>query len=141
MPAKISPAKSARSVTKARVTKTRGPKAKGAQASFGLNKKQQSLLADYERLAKMTGLKVSAGRLVFAGLRLKGGRCSLRSQNWLVIDRFQTFEEQLDCFRAALAGQTITEELLEEFSEEFQKSFRQSASLLSGQSNQSAENH
>ncbi|MDR1658626.1 MAG: hypothetical protein LBT47_13980 [Deltaproteobacteria bacterium] len=81
----------------------------GKPSEGNLTKRQLSVLSELEKLAKKQGLKVSAGRLIFAGLRLKGGRCSLRNQKWVVLDRFQTFEEQLECFRLALESLEIND--------------------------------
>ncbi|MDR1545469.1 MAG: hypothetical protein LBU12_01870 [Deltaproteobacteria bacterium] len=54
-------------------------------------------------------MRVSSGRLIYAGLRLKSGQCSLHDEPWLVVDRFQPFEDQLEIFRRALAGRTADE--------------------------------
>lgn len=68
-----------------------------------LTKKQEKLLRLLERLARRSGLRVSYGHLRFAGLKLKGGLCSFRGQKWLVIDRRETFDDQLELFRVALS--------------------------------------
>ncbi|MDL2226907.1 hypothetical protein LJB86_04555, partial [Deltaproteobacteria bacterium OttesenSCG-928-M10] len=57
------------------------------------SKKQQEILKTLENAARRTGLKVSAGQLRFAGLRLKGGSCFLRGHQWLVLDKSQPFED------------------------------------------------
>jgi hypothetical protein len=75
-----------------------------AKPTSGLTKKQSQIISELDKLAKKVGLKVSAGKLVFAGLKLKSGQCQLRQDNWLVVDRFQPYEEQLDVYRRALAG-------------------------------------
>ena len=55
-----------------------------------------------EKLAKQVGLRVSWGKLRFAGLKLKGGQCLFKGEKWLVLDRTQPYEDQLDSFREAL---------------------------------------
>ncbi|MDR1607465.1 MAG: hypothetical protein LBT38_03550 [Deltaproteobacteria bacterium] len=68
----------------------------------GSVKKQKILLSDLEKLAKKVGLKVSTGKLLYAGLKLKSGQCSFRQEPWLIVDRTQPFEEQVELFRQAL---------------------------------------
>ncbi|MDR1314916.1 MAG: hypothetical protein LBQ12_14805 [Deltaproteobacteria bacterium] len=60
-----------------------------------------------ERFAKAKGLKVSTGKLFYAGLRLKSGQCVYREEPWLVLDRFQAFDDQLELFRKAFADLKI----------------------------------
>lgn len=64
--------------------------------------KQQETIRQLEKLAKQVGLKVSWGKLRFAGLKLKGGQCLFKGEKWLVLDRTQPYEDQLDSFREAL---------------------------------------
>jgi hypothetical protein len=64
-------------------------------------KKEKENLAILEKLAKGLGIKVSSGKLLYAGLRLKGGQCILRDEPWLILDRNQPYEEQLDLYREA----------------------------------------
>jgi hypothetical protein len=87
----------------------------------GLNKKQTKIISELDKLAKKIGLKVSAGKLVFAGLKLKAGSCLLRQENWLVVDRFQPFEEQLDTYRRALSDFDLSNGYLESLSPETQQ--------------------
>ena len=77
------------------------PQAGGRFQSGNLTKRQKEVLAELEKLAKRLGLKVSTGRLLFAGLKLKGGRCSLRDQPWLVLDMFLPYEDQVETFKRA----------------------------------------
>jgi hypothetical protein len=65
-------------------------------------KKQQETIRQLEKLAKQVGLRVSWGKLRFAGLKLKGGQCLFKGEKWLVLDRAQPYEDQLDSFREAL---------------------------------------
>jgi hypothetical protein len=67
-------------------------------------KKQKENLAILEKLAKGLGIKVSSGKLLYAGLRLKGGQCILREEPWLILDRNQPYEEQLDLYREAIGS-------------------------------------
>jgi hypothetical protein len=64
-------------------------------------KKQKENLSSLEKLAKALGIKVSGGKLLYAGLRLKGGQCFLREEPWLILDRNQPYEEQLELYREA----------------------------------------
>ncbi|MDR1678040.1 MAG: hypothetical protein LBS44_06585 [Deltaproteobacteria bacterium] len=84
----------------------------------GINKKQALILSELDKLAKKVGLKVSVGKLIFAGLKLKSGRCLLRQEDWLVVDRFQPFEEQADLYRRALAGFELSPQYLQALSPE-----------------------
>ncbi|MDR1081325.1 MAG: hypothetical protein LBQ79_10295 [Deltaproteobacteria bacterium] len=63
--------------------------------------KQREQLSLLEKFARGLGLKVSSGNLLFAGLRLKSGQCVYREEPWLVLDRTQPFEDQLELFRKA----------------------------------------
>jgi hypothetical protein len=81
-------------------------------------KKLTSLLAELEKLIKKLGLKVSSGKLVFAGLKLKGGQCLLRRDNWLILDRLQPLEDQLEVYRNALKSLEIPEHLFLGLSED-----------------------
>ncbi|MEW6266826.1 MAG: hypothetical protein AB1641_27440 [Thermodesulfobacteriota bacterium] len=67
-----------------------------------LTKKQVKILKDLEKAARRSGLRVSYGKLNFAGLKLKGGQCLFRGEKWLVLDRRQPFEDQMDIFREAM---------------------------------------
>ena len=73
------------------------------------SKKQQEVLKALESAARQTGLKVSAGQLRFAGLRLKGGNCFLRGRQWLILDKSQPFEDILNIYREALSLSTLVE--------------------------------
>jgi hypothetical protein len=84
----------------------------------GLTRKQAQVISELEKLARRAGLRVSAGKLVFAGLRLKQGGCLLRREPWLVLDRLQPFEEQLDVLRRALDGAALAPGVLEGLSDE-----------------------
>jgi hypothetical protein len=75
--------------------------------NLGLTKKQAASLAELEKLAKKLGLRVFFGKLVFAGIKLKGGNCLLREDSWVVVDRYQPYEDQAEVFRKALAGLEI----------------------------------
>lgn len=65
-------------------------------------KKQREILEALEAAARRLGLKVSAGQLRFAGLKLKGGSCRLHGRRWLILDRTQPFDELVDIYRQAL---------------------------------------
>lgn len=65
-------------------------------------KKRKENLSLIERQVKGLGVKVSGGKLLYAGLRLKGGQCVFREEPWLVIDRNLPYEEQLEQYREAL---------------------------------------
>jgi hypothetical protein len=65
-------------------------------------KKQKEALAELDRLAREKGLKVSYGDLRFGGLKLKGGQCLFRGEKWLVLDRKQPYDDQVEVFRDAL---------------------------------------
>ncbi|MDR0354193.1 MAG: hypothetical protein LBJ64_00415 [Deltaproteobacteria bacterium] len=75
-----------------------------------LTKKQSQIIKEMEKLAKKKGIRVSGGKLNFGGLKLKGGRCVLRQVPWIIVDRTQGFEEQLDLFRLALADAKVVKE-------------------------------
>ncbi|MDR1578432.1 MAG: hypothetical protein LBT86_09465 [Deltaproteobacteria bacterium] len=77
---------------------------------IGSAKKQKALLSELEKLAKKVGLKVSTGKLIYAGLKLKSGQCSLRREPWLIVDRAQPFEEQVELFRLALTQMELEPE-------------------------------
>ena len=66
------------------------------------SKKQLLVLGALERAAKKLGLKVSAGKLQFAGLKLKGGNCLFKGEKWLVFDRNQPFEDVVEIYRQAV---------------------------------------
>ena len=66
------------------------------------SRKQLEVLKALEAAAKRQGLKVSAGQLRFAGLRLKGGSCLLRGRQWLILDKNQPFDDLVDIYRQAL---------------------------------------
>jgi hypothetical protein len=76
----------------------------------GSSRKQKEILNDLEKLAKKTGLKVSSGKLVYAGLKLKSGQCSLREESWLIVDRTQPYEDQLEIYRQALSRLELPDE-------------------------------
>ena len=67
------------------------------------SKKQQEILKLLESSARRLGLKVSVGRLMVAGLKLRGGSCFLRGRRWLILDRAQPFDELLDIYRQAVS--------------------------------------
>lgn len=73
------------------------------------SKKQQQVLKALDAAAKKVGLKVSAGQLRFAGLRLKGGSCFLRGRQWLILDKNQPFDDLLDIYRQALSIELLEE--------------------------------
>ena len=79
-------------------------------------KKQRDALRELEGLARRLGVRISYGRLRFGGLNLKGGQCIFKGEKWLILDRRQAFEDQLDLFREAirqcdLTGQEIPAKL------------------------------
>ena len=71
-------------------------------AGAKITKKQKEALSELDRLARGKGLRVSYGDLKFGGLKLKGGQCLFRGEKWLVLDRKQPYEDQVDVFRDAL---------------------------------------
>ncbi|MBF0527661.1 MAG: hypothetical protein HQK55_00035 [Deltaproteobacteria bacterium] len=73
-----------------------------------LTKKQELILRLLDQLARQTGLRISYGQLRFAGLKLKGGQCLYRGRKWLVIDRQESFEGQVELFREALTRLDLT---------------------------------
>jgi hypothetical protein len=78
-------------------------------------KKQEHILREFDKLARRLGLRVSYGNLRFAGLKLKGGQCLFKGEKWVVIDRQQPYEDQLDVFREAVIQFDLTgEEILPE---------------------------
>lgn len=79
-------------------------------AAGRITKKQKSSLQELEKLARKLGLKVSYGKLRFAGLKLKGGQCIYRGEKWLVMDRNQPFDEQVDLYREAFKEFDLTSE-------------------------------
>jgi hypothetical protein len=66
-----------------------------------LDRKRHETIAVLERYARSRGLKVASGKLVFAGLKLRSGKCVYRDEPWLVIDSAQPYGDQLDLFRKA----------------------------------------
>lgn len=66
------------------------------------SKKQREVLHALETAARRTGLKVSAGQLRFAGLKLKSGSCLLRGKQWLILDKNQPFDDLVDLYRQVL---------------------------------------
>ena len=73
------------------------------------SKKQRALLEALEEAAQRAGLKVSTGRLRYAGLKLKGGSCLLRGRRWIIMDRAQPFDDLLEIFRQALSPEELAE--------------------------------
>jgi hypothetical protein len=73
------------------------------------SKKQKVILEALEEAARRAGLKVSTGRLRYAGLKLKGGSCLYRGRRWLIMDRTQPFDELLEIFRQALSPEELAE--------------------------------
>ncbi|MDR2946474.1 MAG: hypothetical protein LBV79_06990 [Candidatus Adiutrix sp.] len=71
------------------------------------SKKQREVLAALETAVRRTGLKVSAGQLRFAGLKLKSGSCLLRDKRWLILDKSQPFEDLVDLYRQVLTPQEL----------------------------------
>ncbi|MDR1920740.1 MAG: hypothetical protein LBS31_03235 [Candidatus Adiutrix sp.] len=69
--------------------------------------RQREILKALEMAAKKTGLKVSAGQLRFAGLKLRGGICLLRGRKWLILDRAQPFDDLIDIYRQALSAHDL----------------------------------
>ncbi len=67
------------------------------------SKKQQQVLKAMEAAARRMGLKVSVRKLRVAGLRLKGGSCLLRGRQWIILDRYQPFDDLVDVYRQALS--------------------------------------
>ena len=79
-------------------------------AASRITKKQAHTLKLLEKLAKRVGLRVSYGKLQYAGLKLKGGQCLFRGEKWLIIDRRHSFDDQVDLFRDALREYDLSQE-------------------------------
>jgi hypothetical protein len=73
------------------------------------SRKQKAVLEALEKAARRAGLKVSTGRLRYAGLKLKGGSCLLRGRRWLIMDRTQPFDDLLEIFRQVLSPEELAE--------------------------------
>lgn len=71
------------------------------------SKKQREVLHALEVAARRSGLKVSAGQLRFAGLKLKSGSCLLRGRQWLILDKNQPFDDLVDIYRQALTTRDL----------------------------------
>lgn len=71
------------------------------------SKKQRDVLHALETAARRVGLKVSAGQLRFAGLKIRSGSCLLHGNKWLILDKNQPFEELLDIYRQVLSTQEL----------------------------------
>lgn len=67
-----------------------------------ITKKQKRTIAELEKIARELGLRVSAGDMRFAGLKLKSGHCLFRGETWVVVDRRQPFEEQVEVLSEAI---------------------------------------
>ncbi|MDR1083426.1 MAG: hypothetical protein LBP22_00860 [Deltaproteobacteria bacterium] len=76
-------------------------------------KKQKEIINELTRVAKNVGLKVSSGKLFYAGLKLKSGQCSLREESWLVVDKTQPYEDQIELYKRALADLELPDDLPE----------------------------
>jgi hypothetical protein len=96
----------------------------------GLTKKQQATLSELEKLSRKLGLRVYSGKLIFAGLKLKGGQCLLRDDSWVVIDRYQPYEEQVEVFRKGLGKVSIEANVALSCSLEVQAIIKQVQNLL-----------
>lgn len=72
-------------------------------------KKQLEILKALEAAARRQGLKVSAGQLRFAGLKLKGGSCFLRGRQWLILDKNQPFDDLVEIYRLALSPEELAD--------------------------------
>jgi len=73
------------------------------------SKKQRAVLQALEEAARRAGLKVSTGRLRYAGVKLRGGSCLFRGHRWLVMDRAQPFDDLLEIFRQVLSPEELAE--------------------------------
>ena len=69
-----------------------------------ITKRQKKTIAELEKIAKTLGIRVSAGDLRFGGLKLKSGQCLFRGETWVVVDRHQPFEEQVDVLSEAIGA-------------------------------------
>ncbi|MDR2200480.1 MAG: hypothetical protein LBR53_13720 [Deltaproteobacteria bacterium] len=72
--------------------------------SFGPKKPERvkwekNTLSRLEKIAKSLGVRVSTGKLFYAGLKLAPGKCRLRGETWLILDTHQPFDEQVDLYR------------------------------------------
>ena len=71
------------------------------------SKKQREVLQALESAARRSGLKVSAGQLRFAGLKLRSGSCLLRGKQWLILDKNQPFDDLVDIYRQVLTTKEL----------------------------------
>ena len=71
------------------------------------SKKQREVLQALEVAARRSGLKVSAGQLRFAGLKLRSGSCLLRGTQWLILDKTQPFDDLVDIYRQVLTTREL----------------------------------
>ncbi|MDR2302913.1 MAG: hypothetical protein LBF38_12880 [Deltaproteobacteria bacterium] len=84
----------------------------------GFNKHQVKVITELDKLARKCGVKIFTGKLVYAGLKIQSGNCRLHSDNCLVIDRGQPYEEQLDLYRQVLLNVEIQPKHFDELSQE-----------------------
>ena len=73
------------------------------------SKKQREVLQALEAAARRSGLKVSAGQLRFAGLKLKSGSCLLRGKQWLILDKNQPFDDLVEIYRQVLTTKELAD--------------------------------
>lgn len=97
-------------------------------------KKQVEALTTLERVGRRMGLKISVsnGQLRFAGLKLRGGSCVLRGNQWLILDKNQPFDELMDLYRQVISAQDLfaaelSDDILATLSPYFLSDARQSA--------------
>ncbi|MDR2339211.1 MAG: hypothetical protein LBF40_03630 [Deltaproteobacteria bacterium] len=75
---------------------------------------EKETLVRLEKLAKSLGIRVSKGKLFYAGLKLNPGRCSLRGETWLILDSNQPFDEQVDLYRELFQDMEFDESVIPE---------------------------
>ena len=78
------------------------------------SKKQREVLQALEAAARRSGLKVSAGQLRFAGLKIRSGSCLLRGKTWLILDKTQPFDDLVDIYRQVLTTRELADSGLPE---------------------------
>ena len=72
------------------------------------SKKQREVLQALEAAARRSGLKVSAGQLRFAGLKLRSGSCLLHGKQWLILDKNQPFDDLVEIYRQVLTTKELS---------------------------------
>ncbi|MDR1041991.1 MAG: hypothetical protein LBR80_17855 [Deltaproteobacteria bacterium] len=95
-------AKGAKAPGRGAFSRRHAPGGRGlSPARKAAEKMEQESLSVLEKFARSRGLKVSFGKLFYGGVRLRSGQCVFKEEPWLVLERSQPYEEQLELFRKA----------------------------------------